>query len=117
MADPSQVVITSLGFCTALGNDPVSALARGESAVAEQDALSGLPHRTAAVVDKVDLRDALKRRKDRKLMARPSQLALASGAQALSAWSVQPTPSVSSSVSDVSPGMMASRRARSLPLR
>ena len=87
MADTSQVVITSLGFCTPLGNVPVSALARGESAVAEQDTLSGLPHRTAAVVDKIDLRDALKRRKDRKLMARPSQLALASAAQALSNWS------------------------------
>jgi|GEM_PF-1096155 len=87
MAEVPQVVITSLGLCTPLGRDPSGALARGESAVREQDELSGLPHRTAAVVDKIDLREALKRRKDRKLMARPSQLALAAAADALTGWS------------------------------
>ena len=86
MGEAPSVVITSLGFCTPLGTDPVTAVARDESAVREQDALSGLLHQTAAVVEKIDLRGVLKRRKDRKLMARPSQLALAAAAEALRSW-------------------------------
>ena len=86
MAEMPRVVITSLGFCTPLGTDPVTAVARGESAVRDQDALSGLTHRTAAVVEKIELRSALKRRKDRKLMAKPSQLALAAAAEAIRPW-------------------------------
>ncbi len=86
MAESSPVVITGLGFCTPLGLRPVEAIARGESAVREQAELDGLVHRTAAVVEKIDLRDCLKRRKDKKLMARPSQLALAAAAQALADW-------------------------------
>ena len=87
MTDAAHVVITNLGFCTPLGSDPVSAIARGESAVKVHDSLAGLSHRTAAVVDKIDLRNTLKRRKDKKLMARPAQLALAASAEALKSWS------------------------------
>jgi len=87
MTDATTVVVTGLGFCTALGTDPAAAIARGEIAVGESDDLTELPHRTAAVVDRIDLRPWLKRRKDRKLMARPSQLALAAGGLALQQWS------------------------------
>jgi len=62
-------------------------MSRGETAVHDSDDLKELPHKTAAVVERIDLRPWLKRRKDRKLMARPSQLALAAGGMALEQWS------------------------------
>ena len=87
MREDQVIVVTGTGFCTALGAEPASAIQRGESAVMEQDELHRLPHRKVARVGKVDLRPWLKRRKDRKLMARPAQLALAAAGPALSAWS------------------------------
>jgi 3-oxoacyl-(acyl-carrier-protein) synthase len=59
----------------------------GESAVMDQVELQGLPHSTAAVIGRVDLRPWLKRRKDQKLMARPARLALSAAGVALSHWS------------------------------
>ena len=81
------VVVTGVGFCSALGSDPRSAIVEGASAVREQEELHRLPHRHAARVDTVDLRPWLKRRKDRKLMARPSQLGLAAAGIAMEKWS------------------------------
>ena len=86
-----------------------SALARVESAVAEQDTLSGLPHRTAAVVDKIDLRDGL--------LLKGSEVdgpAVATGARFSGAGAEQLVgfnrgSSVCSSVSGVSQAMMANR--------
>jgi 3-oxoacyl-(acyl-carrier-protein) synthase len=86
MAESIEVVVTGLGFCTALGIDPWAAMQRGEVGVVENEELSRLPHKTAAVVDRVDLRPRLKRRKDRKLMARPAQLALSAAGQAIASW-------------------------------
>jgi 3-oxoacyl-[acyl-carrier-protein] synthase II len=86
MIDKDAVVVTGLGMCTPLGSDPAAAIRAGRSAVMEQDALSALAHRTAAVVGGIDLRPWLKRRKDIKLMARPSQLALAAAGRAMGAW-------------------------------
>jgi len=75
-----DVVVTGMGLCTALGDAPFEPSA---SAVAEQSELEGLRHTTAAVIERVELRAWLKRRKDRKLMARPAQLALAAAGPAL----------------------------------
>jgi 3-oxoacyl-(acyl-carrier-protein) synthase len=86
MSEPINVVVTGVGFCTALGADPWAAMQRGEVGVAENEELLRLPHKTAAVVGRVDLRPWLKRRKDRKLMARPAQLALSAAGQALTFW-------------------------------
>ena len=86
MGDNHTIVVTGVGFCTALGSEPGAAMRRGESAVVEQEDLLRLPHHCAARVAKVDLRPWLKRRKDRKLMARPAQLALDAAGHALTAW-------------------------------
>ena len=87
MSEADAIVVTGIGLCTPLGPDPVEAINGGESAVMEQDDLQGLPHTTAAVVGRVDLRPWLKRRKDQKLMARPARLALSAAGTALSHWS------------------------------
>ena len=87
MSDSNTIVVTGIGLCTPLGTNPVEAMSVGESAVMEQDELQGLPHTTAAVIDRVDLRPWLKRRKDQKLMARPARLALSAAGMALSQWS------------------------------
>ncbi len=86
MGDRATVRVTSLGFCTPLGPSPADAIASGESAVRERAELEGLPHRSAASVEQIPLASVLKRRKDKKLMARPSQLALAAAAAALEGW-------------------------------
>ncbi len=86
MDDDARIVITGVGFCTGLGSDPVASIARGETAICESEDLNELPHRLAARVDRIDLKAWLKRRKDRKLMARPSQLALAAAGLALNNW-------------------------------
>lgn len=75
-----EVVVTGMGLCTALGEAPFE---RSDSGVAPHPELDGLRHTTAAVIDRVELRAWLKRRKDRKLMARPAQLALAAAGPAL----------------------------------
>ena len=87
MYERTDVVVTGVGFCTALGPEPHAAIAQGNSAVREHDELHRLPHRRAAPIDAVDLRPWLKRRKDRKLMARPAQLALAAAGIAVQNWS------------------------------
>ena len=86
MNEEPAVVVTAVGFCTALGLDPLTAIQQGASGVRPHEELHRLPHRHAARIDKVDLRPWLKRRKDRKLMARPSQLALAAAGQAIEMW-------------------------------
>ena len=87
MHERNDVVVTGVGFCTALGSEPWAAIARGDSAVREHDEFHHLPHRHAARIETVDLRPWLKRRKDRKLMARPAQLALAAAGSAVQSWS------------------------------
>ncbi len=79
----AEVVVTGMGMCTAMGPFPDF---KHEPAVAHSKELEGLPHTTAAVIDSIDLKPWLKRRKDRKLMARPSQLALAAAGAALVDW-------------------------------
>ena len=80
-----NVSLTGWGLCTALGSDPrevVEAL-RG---VAPHAPLSPLPDAAAAVVTGPSLRPWLKRRKDRKLLARPAALALPALGAALGHW-------------------------------
>lgn len=78
-----EVAVTGIGLCTPLGAFPHTG---SQSAIAHSDDLVGLPHTMAASVASIDLRPWLKRRKDRKLMARPSQLALAAAGPALRDW-------------------------------
>ncbi len=77
--------MTALGVVAPPGG--ASELARaareGRSSLAPQAGLSALPDATAAVVAGPDLRPWLKRRKDAKLLARPSELALAAAGAAL----------------------------------
>ncbi len=84
MSEP--IVISGLGLCTPLGTNPVAAIHSGRTGVRLSQDLKGLPDERAAVVDSVDLRRWLKRRKDKKLMARASQLALAAAGPALCEW-------------------------------
>ncbi len=86
MANGERVAVTGLGFASALGIDPHLAMKRGESGVAYHPNLDRLPHSRAARVGRLDLRPWLKRRKDKKLMARPSQLALSAAGHALQSW-------------------------------
>ena len=83
----AEIVVTGMGLCTALGEDPVPAMATGGSGVKECADLANLPLRQVARIESVDLRPWLLRRKDKKLMARPSQLALAAAGPALRGWS------------------------------
>ncbi len=83
------VAVTGLGLVTPLGcsvQDVSSALARGRSAVAPSPELALLPSDLAAVVDRVDLKPWLLRRKDRKLLSRAAQLALPAAGAALGTW-------------------------------
>jgi hypothetical protein len=80
------IVVSGLGLCTPLGADPLAAMAGGDTAVRSRSSLEGLPDDRAAVVDAIDLQPWLKRRKDKKLMARAAQLALASAGPALGDW-------------------------------
>ena len=86
MTEVSTIVVSGLGLCTALGPDPVPALQAGQSAVHPHPDLVELPHQTAAFVEQIDVRPWLMRRKDIKLMARPSRLALAAAGPALASW-------------------------------
>jgi len=93
-ACPPPVVVTGLGICCALGDDP-SAVERGVvaglSGVRSHPKLGDLPggdgHDHAGwVTGPKTLRAALKRRKDRKLLARPAQLALVAADSAVAGW-------------------------------
>mgnify|MGYP001387511885 CR=1 FL=1 len=84
MAELEKVAVTGLGFCSALGEHPHHGLHRGESGINHDPELERLPHQTVARVRSLDLRPWLKRRKDRKLMARPAQLALSAAGNAMS---------------------------------
>jgi len=80
------VAVTGWGLRCALGEDPLAvagALAQGASGVAVQAELAELPDARAAVVAGPDLRPWLKRRKDAKLFARPSELVLPACGEAL----------------------------------
>ena len=86
MTDAGAIVVTGVGLCTPLGHNPAAAILAGETAVTVQENLGSLPHDTAAVIDAIDVHRWLKRRKDIKLMARPSQLALAAAGLAVVGW-------------------------------
>ncbi|MCB9778748.1 MAG: hypothetical protein H6742_09315 [Alphaproteobacteria bacterium] len=80
------VAVTGWGLLCALGEDPdavLAALDAGRSGMVPVDYLRHLPDDHAAVVDHVDLRPWLKRRKDAKLLARPSQLLMPCAGRAL----------------------------------
>ncbi len=81
-----EAAITGWGLQSALGSDPrvvAAAVDAGQSAVGPSDELAPLPDGRAASVGKLPLRDWLKRRKDGKLLARPSALMLCAAGSAL----------------------------------
>lgn len=80
------VAVTGLGVVCPIGLTPeavVAAVQGGESALEPVAALQHLPDDRAGRVAKIPVRAWLKRRKDRKLMARASELALAAAGPAL----------------------------------
>lgn len=84
------VAVTGLGVVSPLGNTPeelAAALSDGRSGLSESSELQHLPESVAGVVGKVPIRAWLKRRKDRKLMARASELALSAAGPALGEYS------------------------------
>ena len=84
------VAVTGLGVCSPLGTNSdelVQRLQRGESALRPHKPLAHLPSGCdAACVPEVDLRPILKKRKDKKLLARASALSLVAASRALSEW-------------------------------
>lgn len=81
-----RVAVTGLGVVCPLGLTPedlADALAAGRSGLSQNPALAVLEDDRAGKVAKVPVRAWLKRRKDRKLMARASELALAAAGPAL----------------------------------
>lgn len=78
----NRLALTGIGLCTPLGPQPDLR----HSAVQVRASLGGLPDDRSAQVKHIDLRPWLKRRKDRKLMARAAQLALAAAGPALAGW-------------------------------
>ncbi|MCK6508048.1 hypothetical protein L6R53_32560 [Myxococcota bacterium] len=81
--------VVGMGLRCALGDEPAGVLARvdaGETALLPRAHLQPLPAPRAAVVEGPDLRPWLKQRKDAKLLARPSALALPACGAALAAW-------------------------------
>jgi len=81
-----RVAVTGLGVVSPLGLTPqalAEGLAAGRSALSASPALGVLADDRAGRVDKIPVRPWLKRRKDRKLMARASELALAAAGPAL----------------------------------
>ena len=80
------VAVTGIGVVSPLGNTPdalAESIRLGRSGLSRSPELEHLPDATAGRVGKVPVRDWLKRRKDRKLMARASELALAAAGPAL----------------------------------
>ncbi len=83
-----RAAVTAIGLVTALGDEPAAVRARvaaGESAVVPAP-FEGSPVAACAPVEKLNLRPWLTRRKDQRLMARPSQLLLPAAARALVGW-------------------------------
>ena len=93
-AEAPALCVTGVGLVCALGSDPAEVVRQvraGESGVSALDALGPLGQGVAggelgAAVAGPSVRPWLKRRKDRKLMARPSVLALAAAGLALDDW-------------------------------
>ena len=86
----ARVAVTGLGLVCPLGlsaDELANSLADGRSGLAPSPALTVLADDQAGRVAKVPVRAWLKRRKDRKLMARASELALAAAGQALEGFS------------------------------
>lgn len=85
-----MISLSGWGLVCALGDDVpavVQALAAGQTGLTEHPPLARMPGpKVAGVARNLDLRRWLKRRKDQKLMARPSQLLLPAAGCALGAW-------------------------------
>lgn len=84
-----SVAVTGVGLITPLGDDLAQlseALRQQRSALQATDELELLPCALAGLVERVDLRPWLRRRKDRKLLSRAAQLALPAAGAALGAW-------------------------------
>ena len=87
-AAPLRAAVTAVGIVCALGEDLDEVRARiaaGESGVRALD-IEGAPGATGAAVEGPNLRPWLTRRKDARLMARPSRLLLPAAARALGDW-------------------------------
>ncbi len=86
MTAPTMVAVTGLGLVCPIGTEPsavASAVLAGAAALSPSSVLAPLADARAGVVAKVPLKDFLVRKKDRKLMARASELALAAAGAAL----------------------------------
>ena len=84
-----RVVVTGIGVACALGEDPgglAAGVRDGLSGLTRPAALDPLPDSAAGVVTGPSLKGYLLRRKDAKLLARPSELALPPAARALAGW-------------------------------
>lgn len=94
MTASASVGVAGWGLVSALGSDlpaVAEAVAAGQSGLRPDPQLAGMPGPSVSGrVQKLPLRDFLRRRKDKKLMARPSQLALVAFGQALGSGSVDP---------------------------
>jgi 3-oxoacyl-(acyl-carrier-protein) synthase len=85
-----EVAVTAVGVLCAAGADPQSLLERmerNETALRSHGPLVSLPGGDlAGVVDRLDLDRVLLRKKDKKLLARPSALALAAAGSLVAQW-------------------------------
>ena len=84
------VAVTGVGVVCPIGRTPeavAASLAEQASGLAVSTELQHLPDAHAGRVNRIPVREWLKRRKDRKLMARASELALAAAGPALCAFS------------------------------
>ena len=82
----ATVVVTGLGVISPIGHSPdavAAAVAAGTTGLMPSTELAHLPDDRAGGAGKIPVRAWLKRRKDRKLMARASELALAAAGPAL----------------------------------
>lgn len=84
------VAVTRIGVCCPLGDTPEAvwqAVQAGTSALKPHPPLQALPDARAGVVERIDFRRWLRRRKDAKLMTRAARLALTAAGRALTDWS------------------------------